>query len=155
MKRIICVGNRYTREDSAGPLVYERLRQAALPRDVEVIDGGLRGLDLLPYLEQVERVVFADSVTGSGWTDRVVVLTADEVAKESPDVYDHAAGLAYLLRAWWRTAEPPFPPTFLVGVVGLPDSEAVAAAAELCLSVAAGEHTGAWGRTAPVWEGSA
>ena len=37
-KRIICVGNRYRPEDSAGPMVYDQLVNDKLPKDIEVID---------------------------------------------------------------------------------------------------------------------
>ena len=47
MKRIICVGNRHSAADAAGPLVYERLARMERPLDIEVIDGALAGLDLL------------------------------------------------------------------------------------------------------------
>ena len=37
-KRIICVGNRYRPEDSAGPMVYDQLVSDRLPKDIEVIE---------------------------------------------------------------------------------------------------------------------
>jgi Ni,Fe-hydrogenase maturation factor len=39
-KRIICIGNRHVAGDAAGPQVYERLRERALPPGVELVDGG-------------------------------------------------------------------------------------------------------------------
>ena len=45
--RIICVGNRLVAADAAGPQVHDRLAGRPLPPGVELVDGGLQGLDLL------------------------------------------------------------------------------------------------------------
>ena len=74
MKRIICIGNCYTPDDAAGPKVYDRLLQCALPNDIEVIDGGLAGLNLLRFIDNAERVVFVDNVSGFGQPNEIVVL---------------------------------------------------------------------------------
>jgi hypothetical protein len=44
-------------------------------------------------------VVFVDAVAGYGPPGTVVLLEADEAAATAGPRYDHAAGLAYLLRA--------------------------------------------------------
>ncbi len=136
MKRVICIGNRYQPEDAAGPRVFDHLVGSLLPPDVAVLDGGLRGLDLLCYLEHVERVVFVDAVRGRSTPERIVVLTAAQVEAAAGGVYDHGAGLSYLLGAWRRVVEGPLPEIYLVGIVGLADAATVAAAAELCVSIA-------------------
>ncbi len=66
MKRIICIGNRFVEEDSAGYQVFQELSLKPLPEDVELIDGGLAGLDLLRFIEGAEEVVFVDSISGFG-----------------------------------------------------------------------------------------
>ena len=137
MKRIVCVGNRYHPEDVAGPRVYDYLRTIAWPPDVEVIDGGVAGLDLLRFVESAERVVFVDALAGPSAVERVVVLTADEVAANAPDAYDHAAGLPYLLRVLRRLSDDPVPEVFLVGIEGRPGRATIAAAGDLSLSLAA------------------
>jgi hydrogenase maturation protease len=115
MRRIVCVGNRFVREDNLGPAVFERLQAAGHPADVDVVDGGLRGLDLLPCFENVDRVVVVDSLRGFGRPGEVVVLRTNEVAKAAERAYDHAAGLTYLINALPALVSPT-PEVFFVGV---------------------------------------
>ncbi len=149
MRRIICVGNRHSAADAAGPLVYERLARMERPLDIEVIDGALAGLDLLRFVEQAERVVFVDAVRAGGSRGRVVVLTADEAAENAPEIYDHSAGLAYLLRALRCVSEGPLPEIWVVGIEGIPEGETIKTAADLCLSIAAEGYRAARQHTAP------
>lgn len=57
MRRIICLGNEYIRQDSAGLEVARKLALMSLPEDVEVVEGGLAGLDLLSLVENSERFI--------------------------------------------------------------------------------------------------
>ncbi len=148
MSLIICVGNRYQATDAAGPLVYEHLAQAELPPGVELIDGGLAGLDLSLFMDQAERIVFVDAVSASDSQSGVVVLTADDVEKDAPDTYDHSAGLGYMLRAARRTSDGPLPEIFVVGIAGVPDPGTIMTAADLCVSIAAGDHLAEQGQGA-------
>jgi hydrogenase maturation protease len=136
MKRIICVGNRYVSEDAAGPKVYDRLARRALPHDVEVIDGGLAGLNLIRFIEGSERVVFVDTIAGFGRPGEVMVLDATEIAADLSVKYDHSGGLAYLLRVLSEVHEGAVPDVWLVGIEGGPTDKAIAAAADICLKVA-------------------
>ncbi len=144
MKRIICIGNRYDPEDAAGPEVYKRLLQYTLPPDVEVIDGGLAGLDLLRFIEGAERVVFVDRVAGFGqsklgeqdMSSQIVVLEAADVAAVAGSRYEHSAGLAYLLRVLPEVSEDVVPHILLVGIEGHPDTGIIDAAASLALKIA-------------------
>ena len=137
MKRIICIGNRYAAEDAAGPAVYDHLRRLELPAGLELIDGGLAGLDLLRYLEGAEQVVFVDSVSGAqrGDLNTVVILAEEEVAARASSRYDHAAGLAYLLRVLPEVCEGALPQVSLVGIQGHPDQAAIHEAAALALKI--------------------
>ena len=80
VRRIICIGNRYVPADAAGFRVHRRLTGLTLPPDVELIDGGLAGLNLLRLLEHVDRVVFVDSTDAPETTDPIIVLDCDQVA---------------------------------------------------------------------------
>jgi hydrogenase maturation protease len=136
VKRIICVGNRFRRNDSAGPLVYDYLAGTWLSEELELIDGGLAGLDLLRFVEGSERVVFVDAVTGFGDSRCVVVLDGEEGARYAGASYDHYGGLSYLLRMLPAVLEGAMPEIFIVGVQGSPDSRAIAHAADTAMKVA-------------------
>lgn len=142
-KRIICVGNRYVSEDAAGPKVYERLLQGVLPLDVEVIDGGLAGLNLLRFVEGAERVVFVDSISGfirpnenKENENEIVVLEAADVASVAGNRYEHSAGLAYLLRVLPDVCEGIIPHILLVGIEGQLDEKVIDEVAALALKIA-------------------
>ena len=137
MKRIICVGNRYAPSDAAGPRVYDRLAVMALPCDVEVVDGGVAGLNLLHLAEGVERVVFVDAVEGFGRPGEVVVVSATDAAAGSGARYDHSAGLGYLLRVLPAVCDGPPPDVLLVGIEGPAGDDTIAAAADACVEAAA------------------
>ncbi|MBF0119234.1 MAG: hydrogenase maturation protease [Desulfobacterales bacterium] len=138
MKRIICIGNRYIQSDSAGPCVYDYLKEQNLSQDIEVIDGGLHGIDLLRFIEGAERVVFVDSIYGFGNSNKVVVMEAKDIVSESVNRYDHSAGLLYLLQILPHICEGDIPYIYLVGIEGLPNNDIVKKAACIAVKIADG-----------------
>lgn len=133
MKRIICIGNRYVQEDAAGPRVYDRLRARTLPPGVEVVDGGLAGLNLLRFVDGAEHVVFVDAVCGFAPPGGLVVLEGDEVAALAGERYDHGAGLPYLLRMLPAACAGRVPRVQLVGVEAPASEPLIDGAAALAL----------------------
>jgi hydrogenase maturation protease len=136
MKRIICIGNRYIDEDSAGPRVYDRLsRKKDRPPDLEIIDGGLGGINLIPFFEFCKKVVLVDQMKHSDPSERIVVLDAADVSATAEDHFGHAAGLGYLLRVLPKACEGNLPGISIVGICGNPDDETIQEAAELALTM--------------------
>ena len=138
MNRIICVGNPFLLEDMAGRLVYERLSQMVLPDGVEVIDGGLGGLNLLPFLDGADRVVFVDAVKGFGSPGEVVAIDSARMDLAASRCFDHAAGLGYLCSILPAVCEQRVPHITLVGVEGYPTERSIAEATAMALEVSAG-----------------
>jgi hydrogenase maturation protease len=136
MRRIIGVGNRLVAGDAAGPAVCDRLLAGALPPGVEVLDGGLAGLDLLRWIEGCERVVFIDGVCGFAAPGEVVVLERAQAAAAAPGGYDHAAGLAYLLQVLPAVCEGAVPEVRVVGLEGSGGEAQIERAAALALALA-------------------
>jgi hydrogenase maturation protease len=134
LRRIVCIGNRFLELDAAGPRVYDRLCESGVPRGVEVIDGGVAGLDLLCFLDGAERVVFVDSVRGFG--ERGEVLIVDPAEANPPAAYDHASGLAYLLGTLPALLGARGPEVLVLGVEVPADDLAVERAAALGLDLA-------------------
>jgi hydrogenase maturation protease len=146
---IVCVGNRFVAEDALGPRVLERLRDGArlLAREpLELIDGGLLGLDLLSIVERASHVVFVDALTGAGSREVVELRGAEatRAAAASPSSWGHDDGLAFLLRALPHVCDAP-PSWELVGAEGVADDalvDAVAARALVLAREAAGREIG-------------
>jgi hydrogenase maturation protease len=137
---VVCIGNRFAAEDAIGCEVYERLTAgplavAAAAEDVDIVDGGLCGLDLLRVVEGRRRVVFVDAVAGVAAPGDVVVLAGAEVAAYAGG-YGHAAGLPYLLHMLPQVCAAPLPEVALVGAEGYLDDAEVEAMARRSLEVA-------------------
>lgn len=132
---IICLGNRFVVGDDIGGRAYDRLARMALPPGVELIDGGLCGLDLLGLLEGRRRVVFADTLAIELSGERIEVLDAETVARQATH-YGHSAGLPYLLQMLPLACLPPWPDMTLVGARSAVDEATLLRLTELCLEIA-------------------
>lgn len=136
---IICIGNRFVAGDEAGPLVCDRLQALPeLPERITVIEGGLSGLNLLPYLEMGGRVVFVDAVRGFTQGDGVVILDQEEILTSSSQIhFDHGAGLPYVLKVLPHVCEGELPEEILlVGLSGACTAQIVEQATTIAIKVA-------------------
>jgi hydrogenase maturation protease len=60
---VLGIGNLLLRDEGAGVHAIWALRERfSFPGDVELIDGGTMGLDLLPYIEGREKLLIVDAV---------------------------------------------------------------------------------------------
>lgn len=137
--RIICIGNRFVAEDAAGLAVFDELeKMQPLPPQIELIEGGLAGLNLLPLLEQGGRVVFVDSVKGFTQSGEIILLDCrDGVTTDDTGHFDHGAGLAYLLAVLPKVSDGELPKELvLVGLEGQCTGKTIERAARLSLGIA-------------------
>lgn len=137
MIRIICVGNRYVPGDDAGPRVYDYLSQRLLLEDVELIDGGLAGLNLLRFVEHSQRVIFVDSVHGFGEPGQVIAFISSSHSQPETEYsstrYDHAFSLQYLLDILPTICEGELPEILVLGIEGEANEKSIALAGRACL----------------------
>jgi hydrogenase maturation protease len=60
---VIGLGNPLMGDDGLGLVALERLRtEYAIPPDVELVDGGTWGMNLLPVIEDAGRVILIDAI---------------------------------------------------------------------------------------------
>jgi hydrogenase maturation protease len=60
---VVGLGNPIMADDGLGLVALERLRQGwRLPQSVHLVDGGTWGMNLLPLIEDAERVLFLDAI---------------------------------------------------------------------------------------------
>jgi hydrogenase maturation protease len=96
---VLGIGNLVMSDDGIGVRVVQELAtRYRFPADVGILDGGTLGLDLLPHLEGVERLLIVDAVTTDDGPGCLVRLSGDEIpvvfaTKLSP----HQMGLQDLL----------------------------------------------------------
>lgn len=134
---IICIGNRLLVEDSAALMVFDKLQQRSLPDDITVIEGGLMGLNLLPFLEHGGRVVFVDNVSCFTRMGSLVVLGQEEIIATGSEHYDHNSSLAYVLSVLPKVCEGKLPEKIvLVGIEGTCTERLAEEAADLSVSIA-------------------
>jgi hydrogenase maturation protease len=96
---VLGLGNVLLSDEGIGVWVADALgRRFELPEGVTVIEGGTLGLDLLPRLDGVERLLLIDAVTPGRIPGAIVRLQGDEVpAALGVKISPHQVGLADLL----------------------------------------------------------
>ena len=134
--RIISVGNRTIASDAAGPRIFDELSKRVLPENVDLIDGGLAGLDLIGFIPGAKRVVFVDAMNGLGEGDAFIVMGRDSAAAGALDHYGHSAGLPYLMRVLPEILGNELPEILVLAVGEKANGEAISLAADECLSLA-------------------
>ncbi len=77
---VLGVGNLLLSDEGAGIHAVRRIDETRpLPEDVEVVDGGTAGLNLLYYLEGVDRLVIIDAVETGGPPGTLIRIAGDSV----------------------------------------------------------------------------
>ena len=96
---VLGVGNLVMSDDAVGVLVVQQLQERfSFPDNVEIIDGGTLGLDLLPKLENITHLLMIDAVETGSTAGTCVRLCGQElpIALETK-VSPHQMGLKDLL----------------------------------------------------------
>jgi hydrogenase maturation protease len=96
---VLGLGNILLQDEGLGVRVAERLAaRYRLPPDVQVMDGGVMGLDLLPHLEGVSHLLITDAVQGGQPPGSLVRLEGEAIpAALSLKMSMHQVGLQELL----------------------------------------------------------
>jgi hydrogenase maturation protease len=96
---VLGVGNILLQDEGIGVRVVEHLNECyTFPEEVQVLDGGTMGLDLLYYLEGVDRLLVIDAVDAGRPPGTILRLTGDEIpALLGRKLSPHQIGLADLL----------------------------------------------------------
>ena len=96
---VLGLGNIIMRDEGLGVRACERLtRHYRLPDDVNVLDGGTLGLDLLPYLEGVTDLLIIDAVNAGAPPGSLVRLENEQIPQTlALKMSMHQVGLQELL----------------------------------------------------------
>lgn len=97
---VVGIGNILHGDDGVGIHAVRFLRDR-LPAEVEIVEGGVLGLDLLPYLEGKEKAIFIDAVDAGEEPGAIFRFSPDEVPRRGtpPPVSLHDLGLYELVGA--------------------------------------------------------
>jgi hydrogenase maturation protease len=77
---ILGLGNILLKDEGVGVHVVEKIKDMALPPDVEVMDGGTMGLDLQYYIEGWKKVIVVDTVRAGDAPGTMYRFTDKDIA---------------------------------------------------------------------------
>lgn len=116
---ILGLGNLLLGDEGVGIHAVRQLQRMPLPPEVEVIDGGTGGFELLAHCHGKRKVIIIDAVKGDARPGTVLRFTPEEAALRWPPPYStHQAGPAELLH--WAKA---FMPSLEIVVYGMVPKE--------------------------------
>ncbi len=77
---VVGIGNTLMSDDAAGVFaVQELIEKYDVPDNVELIDGGTKGLELLPFVEGKEKLLFIDAINLNRPPGTIGELTKEEI----------------------------------------------------------------------------
>ena len=82
MKRrvmVLGVGNLLLKDEGIGVHVISEMRKKALPSHVEIVDGGIAGLDLVHIFDDVDKLIVVDAVDAGSDPGAIFKFGPDDV----------------------------------------------------------------------------
>jgi hydrogenase maturation protease len=77
---VLGMGNVLRRDEGLGIRALEQIQaQYTLPEELQLVDGGTLGLDLLSYLEEAEKLLILDAALTEGPPGTLLRITGNEV----------------------------------------------------------------------------
>ena len=93
MVRILCIGNQFYYPDDFGMQIYFELSKREL-HGIELVEGGVGGMSLLPYFEDEVPLLIVDFATYEK-----KILTKQDIDMILLEKFDHADAFLYLLKS--------------------------------------------------------
>ncbi len=112
---IICFGNELHGDDGFGIRIYAQLCQLTWPKNVEVFNAGIAGLNALRFLEDCSQAILVDALANFGNVGEICMLRPEDLADRPQQLTGHGLGIPYLLEAL-KVIRDPLPTILIVGV---------------------------------------
>lgn len=114
---VLGIGNLIMSDDGVGVKAIQHLNeQYIFPEDIELVDGGTLGLDLLQYLENIDRLLMIDAIETGDVPGTLARITGDEIpVAMGTRLSPHQLGLKDLLSVATMQGFRP-PEMVLVGI---------------------------------------
>ncbi|MDZ7344258.1 MAG: hydrogenase maturation protease [candidate division KSB1 bacterium] len=113
---ILGVGNLLLGDEGVGIHVVRQLRRLPLPPEVEVIDGGTGGFELLAHCRGRKKVAIIDAVKVAAEPGAVFRFAPEEVSEQPRPVLSAHEGGVHDLLHFCKTLVPP-PEVIIYGIV--------------------------------------
>ncbi|TAK64677.1 hydrogenase maturation protease [Methylobacter sp.] len=115
MRHIVCFGNELHGDDGFGVRIYAQLRQLTWPKNVEIFNAGIAGLNALRFFENCSQAILVDALANFGNTGEIFALKPEDLADRPQQLTGHGLGIPYLLEAL-KVIREPLPDILIVGV---------------------------------------
>ncbi|MGZ4955849.1 MAG: hydrogenase maturation protease [Methylobacter sp.] len=115
MRHIVCFGNELHGDDGFGIRVYAQLRQLTWPKNVEIFNAGIAGLNALRFFENCSQAILVDALANFGNIGEICILRPEDLADRPQQITGHGLGIPYLLEAL-EIIRNPLPDILIVGV---------------------------------------
>ena len=79
---VLGIGNIILKDEGVGVRVAERMMKMSLPPNVEVLDGGIKGLDLVYFIEGRDKVIVVDAVKAGAPPGTLFRFTDKDLAQK-------------------------------------------------------------------------
>ena len=113
---VLGVGNVLLSDEGAGVHVAQQLQKNELPSDVEVIDGGTGGYELIGFLSGRRKVIIVDCLRAEEPPGTVIRATPEDLDLGWPEPLSvHQSGLRELL--YGAKSLIPLPHIIILGIV--------------------------------------
>jgi hydrogenase maturation protease len=95
---VLGIGNLILRDEGVGVHAVRELEGRKLPAHVEIIDGGTSLMELLPVIQEAERIIVIDALRGGGEPGTVYRVTPDDLTADTERTLSlHQVGLLEVL----------------------------------------------------------
>jgi hydrogenase maturation protease len=95
---VIGIGNLLLRDEGVGIHVVRELAKLHLPANIEVVDGGTSGADLIDVIANRDKVIFIDCMKGDVEPGAVFRMTGDDLLQQGDRTISmHEFGLSETL----------------------------------------------------------
>ena len=76
---ILGIGNILLKDEGIGVYVVNKLKEMSLPDNIEVLDGGTAGLDLVDFISGYKKLIVIDAVNAGGEPGTIYRLTEENL----------------------------------------------------------------------------
>jgi len=114
---ILCCGNPLATDDGVGFFVHEELKKKDLPENVELIDAGTGGLDMLRFIEDADKVIIVDSITSGEQVGTIHRFAYDNDLEPPFTKFSlHELGLMDVLKTGYAVMPHSMPEIIIIGI---------------------------------------
>ena len=113
---VLGIGNILLSDEGVGVHVVKKMQELKLPENVELLDGGTAGLNLLYYIEGREKLIVIDCLMAEDNPGSIYRFRWEDLATPAGTITSlHQVGLREILNILSQTSQKP--ETVIIGIV--------------------------------------